>query len=223
MNDLETIVRRLIREEIRSALEELIPHSQDKNSTRASEPEDGLLLSTRDAAKRLAISERTLFTLTQSGQLPCVRVGIRKRYSVETLRNWIQRSEAQPSPRMGARVRTSVCSVPTTKTTRKRIAKIGSVETTKKSKPLLPPNGNVTAQHASKATDQPQPLNPFSLLLAEIGVDRSDLPPMTNGDLMRIAEVDVSTFHGWHYLHRPMAQEAIEKLQRHFLRYKRQD
>jgi excisionase family DNA binding protein len=90
MNDLETIVRKLIREEIHAALEEMLPRLQRLNSTKPSEPEDGMLLSTREAAKRLAISERTLFALTQSGQLPCVRVGTAKRYSVETLRQWIR-------------------------------------------------------------------------------------------------------------------------------------
>lgn len=45
--------------------------------------------------------------------------------------------------------------------------------------------------------------NPFRLLLKGIGIDRDDLGPLTNGDLMRIAEVDPITFHGWMYLGPP--------------------
>lgn len=63
---------------------------------RDSEP---LLLTPREAAQRLAISESSLYRLTSSGQVPCVRVGRLVRYSVETLRKWIEdRESAQPPP-----------------------------------------------------------------------------------------------------------------------------
>jgi len=45
-----------------------------------------------------------------------------------------------------------------------------------------------------------------------MGVDRSSLPPLTNGDLMRIAEVDLPTFHGWQYLNKPLPEPALERL-----------
>lgn len=38
---------------------------------------EALLLSSRDAARLLAVSERTLYTLTQQGRIPCVRIGQR--------------------------------------------------------------------------------------------------------------------------------------------------
>ena len=53
-------------------------------------------------------------------------------------------------------------------------------------------------------------------MLKEIGVDRTSLPALTNGDLRRIAEVDIPTMHGWLYLNRELPTEAMEKLRRHF-------
>jgi excisionase family DNA binding protein len=48
-----------------------------------------LLLNARDAAEALAVSERTLFTLTKAQKVPCVRLGRSVRYSVKDLEDWI--------------------------------------------------------------------------------------------------------------------------------------
>lgn len=48
-----------------------------------------LLLTAKDAAKSLAISERTLWARTQSGEIPSVRIGRSVRYSVADLERWI--------------------------------------------------------------------------------------------------------------------------------------
>jgi excisionase family DNA binding protein len=48
-----------------------------------------LLLKPADAAEALAVSERTLFTLTKAGKVPCVRLGRSVRYSVTDLEDWI--------------------------------------------------------------------------------------------------------------------------------------
>jgi excisionase family DNA binding protein len=45
-----------------------------------------LLLSPREAASALAISERTLFTLTKRGEIPPVRFGRAIRYELDALR-----------------------------------------------------------------------------------------------------------------------------------------
>lgn len=50
-----------------------------------------LLLLPREAAKALAISERTLWTLTKSGEIPCVRLGSSNRYNLRDLEAYIQR------------------------------------------------------------------------------------------------------------------------------------
>ena len=52
------------------------------------EPEP-LLLDARDAAKALAISPRTLWSLTNSGEIPCVRIRRSVRYDPADLRAWI--------------------------------------------------------------------------------------------------------------------------------------
>lgn len=47
------------------------------------------LLTSREAADVLRISERTLWTLTQDGELPSVRVGRSVRYDQTDLADWI--------------------------------------------------------------------------------------------------------------------------------------
>jgi len=42
------------------------------------------------------------------------------------------------------------------------------------------------------------------------------LPQLTNGDVMRIADVDIPTLHGWVYQRRELPAAAIEKLEQFF-------
>ena len=54
--------------------------------------DDTLLLSGRDAARLLAVSERTLFTLTREGRVNAVRIGARcVRYDRRDLEKFIQK------------------------------------------------------------------------------------------------------------------------------------
>lgn len=55
-----------------------------------------LLLTAREAAKALAVSEKTLWSLTTPrGTIPAIRVGERSlRYSVRALEDWIARQPA---------------------------------------------------------------------------------------------------------------------------------
>lgn len=56
-----------------------------------------LLLKPREAAEALAISPRTLWGMTASGEIPAIRIGCRGvRYSVEDLRTFI----AERRPRL---------------------------------------------------------------------------------------------------------------------------
>ena len=48
-----------------------------------------LLVTAREAADLLAISPRTLWTLTSTGEIACVRIGRSVRYDVADLRVWI--------------------------------------------------------------------------------------------------------------------------------------
>lgn len=58
---------------------------------RAGQTVPRLLVSPRDAAKLLSVSERTLFTLTKAGTIPVVRIGRCVRYSVTELQEWVRR------------------------------------------------------------------------------------------------------------------------------------
>lgn len=53
-----------------------------------------LLLSARDAAKALSLSEKTLWSITvPRGDMPCVRIGTRVLYDPEDIRRWIDRKK----------------------------------------------------------------------------------------------------------------------------------
>ena len=53
---------------------------------------DPPLLTPRDAARRLSLSEKTLYNYTKAGQIPVVRIGRAVRYSLDDLKSWIQRA-----------------------------------------------------------------------------------------------------------------------------------
>jgi len=53
-----------------------------------------LLLDPREAAKVLSVSPRTLWSLTHSGEIKSVRIGRLVRYSIETLRQFIEQKGA---------------------------------------------------------------------------------------------------------------------------------
>lgn len=67
-------------------------------------PPPRLLLTRREAAKALGISERMVWQLTAAGQLIAIRLpgrGARARairYSADDLRDWIARLKAGPNP-----------------------------------------------------------------------------------------------------------------------------
>ena len=54
-----------------------------------------LLVSSREAARMLAVSERTLFTLRKTGAIPAIQVGRAVRFSVADLEEWIRKSAAR--------------------------------------------------------------------------------------------------------------------------------
>lgn len=48
-----------------------------------------MLLTSREAAKLLSISERSLWTLTKTGRIAVVKIGSSKRYAVNDLQRFI--------------------------------------------------------------------------------------------------------------------------------------
>jgi predicted DNA-binding transcriptional regulator AlpA len=60
-------------------------HTGERHRTSSTEP---LLVDVATAAQMLAISQRKLWSLTNIGDVPCVRIGKSVRYSLEELRAW---------------------------------------------------------------------------------------------------------------------------------------
>jgi len=59
--------------------------------TRHVAPIPRIALRPREAAQALGVSERTLWTWTQAGDVPHVRRGATVLYPVEALRDWLER------------------------------------------------------------------------------------------------------------------------------------
>lgn len=58
---------------------------------------DPFLVNPREAARRLSISERTLWSLTKTGQIPSLRIGKCVRYRLADLALWVERRAKMPS------------------------------------------------------------------------------------------------------------------------------
>lgn len=59
-----------------------------------------LLLTEGETAKALGISRRTLWTLRNEGRIPHLRIGKCVRYSVEALKEWIDRRNQKGKPNL---------------------------------------------------------------------------------------------------------------------------
>ncbi len=57
-----------------------------------------LLVAASEAARLLGISTRTLWTLTDQGEIPAVRIGRSVRYRPESLRRYAQAREEKARP-----------------------------------------------------------------------------------------------------------------------------
>lgn len=55
--------------------------------------DSALLVSESEAAKMLGISPRTLWSIRNTGEISCVRIGRSVRYSVASLQQWIRDRE----------------------------------------------------------------------------------------------------------------------------------
>ena len=62
----------------------------ERRSEQAIEP---MLLTAREAATALTISERFLYTMTQRGDIRAVRLGRAVRYDPKDLRAWIEKAK----------------------------------------------------------------------------------------------------------------------------------
>ena len=61
-----------------------------------SNPSKPLLLTARQTAEQLNISERHLYTLTQAREIGCVRVGRKKLYTLESIQQFIRDHSMDP-------------------------------------------------------------------------------------------------------------------------------
>lgn len=230
-SDFEVAFRHLLKSVVQEVARELLlergSHHQPSAPKSKQDDESILLLRSREAAKRLQVSERHLQKLTQAGILPCVRVGQCVRYSLQTIQNWIRDAESNSSTPGGNNAGETRRTVPKAA----KNIKMPDLEIEARRERKKPGNRNDKVTQRSKRgaaprgliaePEEPIRIAPFDRLLQDIGVDRNDFPPVTNGELMRIAEVDIPTLDGWKYRGRELPQAAMEKLRSHFGTYRK--
>lgn len=226
-SDLENALRKFLKPILREVVEEVLAERRlaSKPEPKNKKDDSRFLLRAREAAKRLAISERHLHNLTAEGVIPCVRVGRLVHYSVETIERWIQETESKVAPDANVNRKASRKSDDRSSTSTPKLASKQSARRmpSRSSRQLVIKSQNETPipqrqSEESRADVESEIPNPFRLLLQEIGIERDDLGPLTNGELKKIAEVNTATFHGWMNLRRDLPEEALEKLRQHFRR-----
>jgi len=77
--------------EIRGSLVEAVP-----GHGRGPQRVTPILLSLKDAARALAVSDRSLWEWTKAGKVPHVRLGRRVLYSPDDLRRWVEGQRRGP-------------------------------------------------------------------------------------------------------------------------------
>ncbi len=223
-DSLESTIRKLVKDAVREAL--LEARDSFEFASRQAQPtpkveksheidsESGeRLIDSREASKMLAVSVATVERLTSSGAIPSIKIGNLRRFSISALKQWIHDAESKGKGRTTTD-QTERVAPPKDAKPSKQSSKVSA----KQSRPQ--PAFDASKLALSNTTDKEgrKQTNPFRQLLAEIGVRYVDVHPITNGEIRRIAEVDVATCHGWMYLGRPLPQEALNKLKKHFLK-----
>ncbi|OAI45551.1 hypothetical protein AYO44_12870 [Planctomycetaceae bacterium SCGC AG-212-F19] len=224
-SDLEVAFRQMLKAVVREVADEILRERQSTEKvTQSKQPDQPgpLLLQASEAAKRLAISQRHLHKLTMEGRLPCIRVGRSVRYSVETIEQWIRNSETTGEAEPRSKAATSGLKASTEKPTgvakpEEKSPKPTRANPPESKGPEMPTRSSVAdRRQTTSSVPAEERRSPFTSLLKEMGVDPDVVGPVTNGELKRIAEVDIPTMHGWLYLGRELSEAALEKLRRHF-------
>lgn len=184
------------------------------------------LLKPREAAQRLAISERYLYQLTSSGEVPCVRVGKLVRYSVETLRQWIKDRESVEHPPLPRKAKVKCPTVqarqaPVPRAASKRRSATGNKPVSAPEPSAVQGRTKTVSDRSRSDAESAEQSSRLSQFLKGKGIALSKVPPLTNGELMKIAGVDLVQWHGWQYLGNALPDEALERLTNHFRRLAR--
>lgn len=159
----------------------------------------------------------------RAGTSPCVRVGRLVRYSVETLRKWIkdrESAEHAPLPRKAQ----PKC--PSVKPGQAMVPRAASKRCSpRRKKPVLVPEPSAVQGRAKTVSERSRSVvesaersSRFTQFLKSVSITPSNLPHLTNGELMPVAGVDLVQWHGWQYLGKAVPDEALERLSQHFKR-----
>ena len=226
-HDFEAMLASIAKEAASEAIRQVRIEEQGRQQDPAGER---LLLRSNEAAEQLAISPATLQRLTKSGELPCVRIGSSVRYSSETLLDWIRQKElssdgdqpVHPPKRMSRSVDLNTA-FSQTENSRKPVRDQADPKRSRSPEKKRPAGRKKTPTNRTNESEERRIVSPLDDLLDELGVERNDLPPVTNGDLKRIAESDTVTIHGWLHSGRGLPEAETQRLKRHFIQYRKTD
>lgn len=180
-----------------------------------------ILLRPSEAAEALAISATQLGKLTKDGTVPCVRIGRLVRYDLAALKNWVIRLGSTMENNTPTRIKSvPVVLVPTKSSTgsKERPPAIvrPSMAAASSASPTPPQSSKTKRSEADRdAGNRPRDIRGF--IADRLGLDREQLPVLTNGRIMAISGLDIPTLHGWTYLkNRELPEVAIKRLEEFF-------
>ena len=188
-NELRASIKSVVVEAVREAMSGITLDRQ--SPPKPTVDQEPFLISQREAAKRMGISSRTLWQLTATGEIPSVKLGRLVRYSPRTIQNWVEQHEVRRRKRPVDQPQQSKAS--------------GVAKGRGRS-----PNGKT----AEREVDQPRYITEYCA--ERLGVSPGDLPVLTNGQIAKIAQVDVRVLHSWKYHRRDMPEEALARVQEYF-------
>lgn len=88
----------LSQDDLRPLITEIVSEAVRQISLERSKPAEPMLLTIKQAAKLLNLSESSVYLETKAGRLKPVRVGTAVRYAPSDLQAWIDAERARTSP-----------------------------------------------------------------------------------------------------------------------------
>lgn len=178
------------------------------------------LMRPREAAESLAISAASLCRLTRAGAIPCVRIGRLVRYDPYAIRLWLGQSSAPRSRAAEVAIASSRGMSIDCQGTSLGGPQKKELPTKAQDHRALPERKRLSqASQKHRADREPRRVYPY--FAERLGIDLDHLPTMTNGELMRIANIDMPTFHAWVYHNGELPDVAMANLDAYFMSQKR--
>lgn len=209
VDDLSTLLKRVITSAVVEAMRDVEASGGSSANERYQPRLDSsmTLLTVPEVAKALAVSQRQVHLLTQSGELPSFRLGRLIRYRASSLRDWIVAREmgidaiAPESSKVEA-------SQPTKRKPPNSSKHLSDHVTT----PSEVPQTTAGGSSRRPAPDNGPRAGRFQQFVTALGVSYESLGPVSKGDIELACGASRDRLTGWLFRDEELPEEALAKL-----------